>query len=278
MYNSNNRQDNVVVDMYEKIDANGNIKYIDEYSYMEELEEKKRTLQKILFEIRNNNPANNKKHSNNTINLEKADNYKKPIYYGDEKIVTDYEDMPKSYKLKKVILGIGIMFGLASAIRATSHYKIDNVNNIKVTNDKKIDKEKINKKIFRKKHNIIPKKNKMMLDSRINLDNAILKYTSNGDNPCINTQKLDCDTYQINHIAITSNHDVVDVLKIDSTNKDMILDDFMQWCQMKYGDNIEFQINVDGIKRGRIAYKQAGWINLNKIMSKKNKNIKVKTL
>lgn len=290
----------VVVDMYESLDENGNLKYVDEYSYLNNLKETRDMLRDTLSEIRSNNPLNKrqssiiKKEENLVINFEKVNNNPKEISYTSSSgLTTDYDGgfkffengkkqgSNRFYKLKRFICGIGVAFGITAAIKSANHYKVDSNNNVIVEKEVSKTDEGINldKNVVKvEKRKKVKNSSVITLGSTIKLNNTSLKYTSLGSNPFVNTRKLTCDSYKINHIALTSDGEVIKVYKVTPQLEQMSINDFIQKCQIKYGDDLKIQINVDGIKNGKTFYKQAGWTSINEIKNKENKNYKVKTL
>lgn len=286
----------VVVDMYESLDENGNLKYIDEYSYLNNLKEARNMIKDTLSEIRDNNPLNKKQFDKTKtqkrfiVNLEKINNTLDGTYYTSSSgLITDYDGNSKFYKkdkktrkykfykLKRLMCVFGVAFGITAAIKSATHYNVNSNGDIKVEKeDNKTNNINSNKKIEKNKEK--KDSHKLRLGSKIKLNNSTLKYTSLGRNPFVNTRKLACDSYKINHIALTSDGDVIKVYKVTPQLEQMSINDFIQRCQVEYGDDLKFQINVDGIKNGKTVYKQAGWTSINEIKNKENKNYKVKTL
>lgn len=286
----------VVVDMYESLDENGNLKYIDEYSYLNNLKEARNMIKDTLSEIRDNNPLNKKQFDKTKtqkrfiVNLEKINNtLDGTSYTSSSGLITDYDGNSKFYKkdkkpkkhkfykLKRLMCVFGVAFGITAAIKSATHYNVDSNGDIKVEKeDNKTNNINSNKKIEKNKEK--KDSHKLRLGSKIKLNNSTLKYTSLGRNPFVNTRKLACDSYKINHIALTSDGDVIKVYKVTPQLEQMSINDFIQRCQIEYGDDLKFQINVDGIKNGKTVYKQAGWTSINEIKNKENKNYKVKTL
>lgn len=286
----------VVVDMYESLDENGNLKYIDEYSYLNNLKEARNMIKDTLSEIRDNNPLNKKQFDKTKtqkrfiVNLEKINNtLDGTSYTSSSGLITDYDGNSKFYKkdkkpkkhkfykLKRLMCVFGVAFGITAAIKSATHYNVNSNGDIKVEKeDNKTNNINSNKKIEKNKEK--KDSHKLRLGSKIKLNNSTLKYTSLGRNPFVNTRKLACDSYKINHIALTSDGDVIKVYKVTPQLEQMSINDFIQRCQVEYGDDLKFQINVDGIKNGKTVYKQAGWTSINEIKNKENKNYKVKTL
>lgn len=286
----------VVVDMYESLDENGNLKYIDEYSYLNNPKEARNMIKDTLSEIRDNNPLNKKQFDKTKtqkrfiVNLEKINNtLDGTSYTSSSGLITDYDGNSKFYKkdkkpkkhkfykLKRLMCVFGVAFGITAAIKSATHYNVDSNGDIKVEKeDNKTNNINSNKKIEKNKEK--KDSHKLRLGSKIKLNNSTLKYTSLGRNPFVNTRKLACDSYKINHIALTSDGDVIKVYKVTPQLEQMSINDFIQRCQIEYGDDLKFQINVDGIKNGKTVYKQAGWTSINEIKNKENKNYKVKTL
>mgnify|MGYP004461483265 CR=1 FL=1 len=286
----------VVVDMYESLDENGNLKYIDEYSYLNNLKEARNMIKDTLSEIRDNNPLNKKQFDKTKtqkrfiVNLEKINNTLDGTYYTSSSgLITDYDGNSKFYKkdkkprkykfykLKRLMCVFGVAFGITAAIKSATHYNVNSNGDIKVEKeDNKTNNINSNKKIEKSKEK--KDSHKLRLGSKIKLNNSTLKYTSLGRNPFVNTRKLACDSYKINHIALTSDGNVIKVYKVTPQLEQMSINDFIQRCQVEYGDDLKFQINVDGIKNGKTVYKQAGWTSINEIKNKENKNYKVKTL
>lgn len=286
----------VVVDMYESLDENGNLKYIDEYSYLNNLKEARNMIKDTLSEIRDNNPLNKKQFDKTKtqkrfiVNLEKINNtLDGTSYTSSSGLITDYDGNSKFYKkdkkprkykfykLKRLMCVFGVAFGITAAIKSATHYNVNSNGDIKVEKeDNKTNNINSNKKIEKSKEK--KDSHKLRLGSKIKLNNSTLKYTSLGRNPFVNTRKLACDSYKINHIALTSDGNVIKVYKVTPQLEQMSINDFIQRCQVEYDDDLKFQINVDGIKNGKTVYKQAGWTSINEIKNKENKNYKVKTL
>ena len=282
----------VVVDMYESLDENGNLKYIDEYSYLNNLKEARNMIKDTLSEIRDNNPLNKKQFDKTKtqkrfiVNLEKINNtLDGTSYTSSSGLITDYDGNSKFYKkdkkprkykfykLKRLMCVFGVAFGITAAIKSATHYNVNSNGDIKVEKeDNKTNNINSNKKIEKNKEK--KDSHKLRLGSKIKLNNSTLKYTSLGRNPFVNTRKLACDSYKINHIALTSDGDVIKVYKVTPQLEQMSINDFIQRCQVEYGDDLKFQINVDGIKNGKTVYKQAGWTSINEIKNKENNSLK----
>ena len=103
-------------------------------------------------------------------------------------------------------------------------------------------------------------------DIRLN-DGVELNYTSMGDGPSTKIDKLACDSYNINRIAVLSKNGEEVIYNKEITNSDKLvnIEKFTDKCRSKFGKDVQFAVNVDGTAKNGDIYEDAGWTSLDNL-------------
>lgn len=113
---------------------------------------------------------------------------------------------------------------------------------------------------------IISMQSNTLLGDHIKLNDCKIFSSSDGLMPSVETTHLKCDNYKIKKIAILSNNGkhLIKTVKVNRKFKNMGIEEFKDSCKALYGDDIKFQILVDGQKDGK-TIKNVGWTAMNHI-------------
>lgn len=262
------REDIVSTVEYKRED--GSIVYIDCDYRLEQLKQEREKLQKMLDEIKENNPLNQKK----AISVTPSNDYIRKDSVSKRK--------KRGFSLRKVACFAGLILGLASSIKASPHISSDSMNKVVVdvpNPDNLTSSDSFDEIDLSFKSDYVDIKDttrsKMRLGDSIKLNETKLYYTSTGENPSVKTSDLPCDQYKIRYIAVlSSQQNILEVVKVNKFNRDMTWDEFKdQYSSL----DVHFQINVDGMINSKRVYKEAGWTSAKKIKKDFLKE-KVKTL
>ncbi len=284
---------NDAIDIYEYKTSDGKTKYISEEEYNKNLEMDMKELDELITKMN----IFSRELEKGTLNfecddfLEDNDNDKEPVVTINSDSILE-NSSNKKHSCKEKIYGIkmrlirtaviaGVALGLTAATKSSLNLGTVNYNSYStsietgtetVTNNI----QELMKNTLKSKH---AKKNKDKLGS-IKLRNTKLSYTSMNENPSVNTKQLRCDSYKAHYAAILDDsNNLIDVIDV-SKKQGLSVNKFKKNCKKVYGNNINIQINVDGIIDGKVVYKQAGWVPIEKSVNcnqyKKAQAVKVK--
>lgn len=262
---------------------------INERKYADKIKQDANKMKQEVFDIfrslEKNNPLDKIKDINDYKNKKIINNSEErfeKINYTKTKVKRN-KSKKRGFSLRRVAVYIGLIFGFFSAAKTTSNYHVSGNSDVTVDYAKTTKPEKEETKVKQTKveqqrksiesqiNELKEIKNTIIEDVKlkdnITLNNATFHYTSDYCGPKVSQEKVDCDSYTINRIAILSksSNEIIDVIDINNKNKNMSIDDLKDNVQTVYGDDVKIKINVNGIKDGEEIYKHLGWTSINKV-------------
>lgn len=166
----------------------------------------------------------------------------------------------------------GVVLGLTAATKASLNLGVIKSQNQYVSTEKETTIATNNlQKLVNKTIKSTPLKKSKEKLGFIKLGNTKLSYTSMNDGPTVNTKDLKCDSYKVHYAAIfDDSNNLMDVIDV-SKKQEMSIHKFKKNCKKVYGDNINIQINVDGVVDGKVVYDKAGWVSIEKSINNDSK-------
>ena len=296
-------ESNQIIDLIPFTKEDGKVMYMDQNTYDENIIKQKEALNKYLDYIKQNNPLNNHQDcSKYQSNIEIIDDFdlavkkeksrkiktlkstiatmKKRLWLkkryenrfcAKKDVVADFTGQVQWSKFRRYATLTLLALGLI-AVAPSAKNMIKNATNVTTetkTKDNNLEFDAFTQSVEEKETSNITvcESEEVKLGDEILLDHVNLYYTSYKTSPSVSVRKLDCDSYKINHIAVISEDGlkVMDVLKMNEKLKNLTLTEFKNKCYSKYGENVKFQMNVDGIVQGNVFYHQAGWTALKNV-------------
>lgn len=203
----------------------------------------------------------------------------------DNRVIDDFENAkvktrPRLVTLRRAVAGAVLGFGLLAAVKQVPKFFLSQSHQIRVESPKSTKVILENKKQVLKGNKKYKKTSKNLettaikMNDFLSLNDAKLYYTSQEEEPSVKTRYLNCDSYKIRYVSIISKDqkDILDIVKIDPNNQ-ITLHEFEHNYRLLYGNDICFQMNVDGFQGGKLVYKKAGWTSFSNIKKKKSHKI-----
>lgn len=275
-----------IIDMVEYRDLDGKVKYLSNidfdcqhYKDMQELDSLLNQLNKYSKELERGTPDFGLYDSSKKVENLIITDFDSPP---ESKSIKNYFCKDKIHKFKMNLVRTAVMAGVVLGLTAATNSS-SNLGEVKYSNGcVSIEKETANATSNLKKSigNTIKsepvKKSKEKLGF-IKLDSTDLSYTSMNDGPFVNTKRLKCDSYKAHYAAILDdNNNLIDVIDV-SKKKRMSITKFKKNCKKVYGNDINIQLNVDGVINGKVIYNKAGWISIEKSV-KYDKKVYIKSI
>lgn len=254
-----------IIETYRCVDSSGNVKYIDEYTYSDNLRRKREMLLNFIEEVEKNCPSNDIDVKIEDVEEEKDSN---SLSIAEDKI-----EIIKENKLLKKIRNVAFIATLSLGFLAfgskvgEKNIDLGNRTRYTISNESVTPKKTYSniKKSVKKKDNKNRKISNLKIGSNIKLDNVKLKYTSLGDKPVVNTDSLSYTSYRINSVSIIQNREVKEVVK---PKKSSLLSTIKSKFKNKYGTDIDIEVNVDGYIDGKLKCKNVGWTSISNLKNK----------
>lgn len=270
-----------IIDMVEYKDLDGKVKYISiedfDYQYnrdVQELDSLLNQLNRYSKELERGTPDFGLYDASKKVENLIITDFDSP---SENKSIKNYFCKDKIHKFKTNLVRTAVMAGVVLGLTAATNSS-SNLGEVKYSNGcVSIEKETANatSNLQKSIENIIKsepvKKSKEKLGF-IELGNINLSYTSMNDGPSVNTKSLKCDNYKAHYAAILDdNNNLIDVINVSKKHK-MSINKFKKNCKEVYGDNINIQLNVDGVIDGKVVYSKAGWVSIEKSVNNYSSN------
>lgn len=111
--------------------------------------------------------------------------------------------------------------------------------------------------------------NILRVHDKMNLSDVTLRYTSQGANPYVNVDNLNCAYYKISLIAILRDGRVYKAIEVNDEFMNSNLLEIQERYQKQLGGNITMQVNFNGYdKNDNMIYKNIGWTAVEEVKVK----------